>query len=49
MFDHPMKLHCSQTDPITGLLKEGFDHPMKLHCSQTVSGWSRNRCRLTIL
>ena len=34
-FDHPMKLHCSQTDGRAGLPGVVFDHPMKLHCSQT--------------
>ena len=34
-FDHPMKLHCSQT--LDNVVNESavFDHPMKLHCSQT--------------
>lgn len=34
-FDHPMKLHCSQTDYLRAFISNPFDHPMKLHCSQT--------------
>ena len=34
-FDHPMKLHCSQTNPTHHKTSNLFDHPMKLHCSQT--------------
>ena len=36
VFDHPMKLHCSQTEEVVAKRWLEFDHPMKLHCSQTI-------------